>query len=195
MADPAQWLVETEWLARHLDSPDIIVLDGSTHLPTSGRNARSEYTAGHIPGAYFFGIDEVSDKKNPLPQMLPSTVEFASQMKAMGIGDGSRDTFELSKRYGTMHAPYRRPIAKPVAGTIRLALDGVLQTEGEHYDLDPARGYITFRHGHIPDPGVVVTAGFEFDVPVRFDTDKLEINLSGFRHGAIPSIPIVELRV
>ncbi len=125
----------------------------------------------------------------------PPEQSAGPQDQAIGIGDGSRDTFELSKRYGTMHAPYRRPIAKPVAGTIRLAIDGVLQTEGEHYDLDPARGYITFRHGHIPDPGVVVTAGFEFDVPVRFDTDKLEINLSGFRHGAIPSIPIVELRV
>ncbi|MGD9806014.1 MAG: 3-mercaptopyruvate sulfurtransferase [Hyphomicrobiaceae bacterium] len=90
MADPAQWLVETEWLAQHLDSPDIVILDGSTHLPTSGRNARAEFTAEHIPGAYFFDIDEVSDKKNPLPHMLPSTVQFASQVKAMGIGDGSR---------------------------------------------------------------------------------------------------------
>jgi thiosulfate/3-mercaptopyruvate sulfurtransferase len=90
MADPAQWLVETEWLAQHLDSPDIVILDGSTHLPTSGRNARQEFTGEHIPGAYFFDIDEVSDKKNPLPHMLPSTVQFASQVKAMGIGDGAR---------------------------------------------------------------------------------------------------------
>lgn len=90
MADPTQWTVETEWLAEHLDSPDIVVLDGSTHLPTSGRNARQEFTAGHIQGAYFFDIDEVSDKKNPLPHMLPSTVQFASQVKAMGIGDGMR---------------------------------------------------------------------------------------------------------
>lgn len=90
MADPTQWIVETEWLAEHLDSPDIVILDGSTHLPTSGRNARTEFKAGHIPGAYFFDIDEVSDKKSPLPHMLPSTVQFASQMKAMGIGDGMR---------------------------------------------------------------------------------------------------------
>lgn len=90
MADPAQWIVETEWLAEHLDSPDIVILDGSTHLPTSGRNARKEFTAEHIPGAYFFDIDEVSDKKSPLPHMLPSTVQFASQVKAMGIGDGTR---------------------------------------------------------------------------------------------------------
>ncbi|MGE0767651.1 MAG: 3-mercaptopyruvate sulfurtransferase [Hyphomicrobiaceae bacterium] len=90
MADPTQWIVETEWLAKHLDSPDVVILDGSTHLPTSGRNAREEFRAAHIPGAYYFDIDEVSDKKSPLPHMLPSTVQFASQIKAMGIGDGMR---------------------------------------------------------------------------------------------------------
>lgn len=89
MPDPTQWIVETDWLAEHLDSPDVVILDGSTHLPTSGRNARQEFGAAHIPGAYFFDIDEVSDKKNPLPHMLPSTVQFASQVKAMGIGDGT----------------------------------------------------------------------------------------------------------
>ncbi|HRD77621.1 MAG TPA: 3-mercaptopyruvate sulfurtransferase [Hyphomicrobiaceae bacterium] len=87
-SNPRRWLVETGWLADHLDSPDVVVLDGSMHLPTSGRNAREEYKAAHIPGALYFDIDEVSDKKNPLPHMLPSTVQFASQMKKMGIGDG-----------------------------------------------------------------------------------------------------------
>lgn len=90
MVDPAQWIVETEWLAQHLDSPDVVLLDGSSHLPTSGRNARQGFAAEHIPGAYFFDIDEVADKKNPLPHMLPSSVQFASQIKAMGIGDGTR---------------------------------------------------------------------------------------------------------
>lgn len=90
MVDPAKWIVETDWLAKHLDAPDLILLDGSMHLPTSGRNARQEYAGTHIPGAYFFDIDEVADKSIPLPHMLPSTVQFASQVKAMGIGDGSR---------------------------------------------------------------------------------------------------------
>lgn len=90
MQNPSNWLVETDWLADHLNSPGVVVLDGSLHLPTSGRNARAEYLAGHIPGALFFDIDEISDKKNPLPHMLPSTVQFASQMKKMGIGDGMR---------------------------------------------------------------------------------------------------------
>lgn len=90
MIDPATWLVETDWLAEHIGSPDIVVLDGSTHLPTSGRDAKAEYAAGHIPGALYFDINEVADKSNPLPHMLPSSVQFASQVKAMGIGDGMR---------------------------------------------------------------------------------------------------------
>jgi uncharacterized protein (TIGR02217 family) len=71
----------------------------------------------------------------------------------------------------------------------------VLQTEGAQFDLDTAAGRVSFRAGHLPAADAVVTAGFEFDVPVRFDTDRLEVNLSGFRHGAIPSIPIVEVRI
>lgn len=90
MTDPSKWIVETDWLAAHLNSPDVIVLDGSMHLPTSGRNAKAEYAAGHIPGAIYFDIDAIADKSNPLPHMLPSTVQFASQMKKMGIGDGMR---------------------------------------------------------------------------------------------------------
>ena len=87
---PAHWLVETDWLATHLSAPDVVVLDGSMHLPTSGRNAKAEYDAAHIPGALFFDIDAIADKSNPLPHTMPSTVQFASQMKKMGIGDGSR---------------------------------------------------------------------------------------------------------
>ncbi len=90
MTDASKWIVETDWLAAHLSSPDVVILDGSMHLPTSGRNAKEEYAAGHIPGAIFFDVDTVSDKSNPLPHMLPSTVQFASQMKKMGIGDGMR---------------------------------------------------------------------------------------------------------
>jgi thiosulfate/3-mercaptopyruvate sulfurtransferase len=90
MNNPDQWIVETEWLAARLESPDIVVLDGSKHLPTSGRNAKEEYAGEHIPGALYFDIDVIADKKNPLPHMLPSSVQFASQVKAMGIGDGMR---------------------------------------------------------------------------------------------------------
>lgn len=83
-------IVETDWLARHLDAPDLVVLDGSWHLPAAKRDARAEYAAEHIPGALFFDIDQLSDERSPLPHMLPSSVKFASHMKAMGIGDGIR---------------------------------------------------------------------------------------------------------
>lgn len=84
------WLVETSWLADHLSSPDIVVVDGSLHLPTAKRDAKAEYLAAHIPGALFFDIEDIADHANPLPHMLPSPVQFSSQMRKLGIGDGMR---------------------------------------------------------------------------------------------------------
>jgi thiosulfate/3-mercaptopyruvate sulfurtransferase len=84
------WIVETDWLASHLSSPDLVILDGSWHLPTANRDAKKEYLAEHIPGALFFDIDDLSDEKSLLPHMLPSTVKFSSRMKKMGVGDGAR---------------------------------------------------------------------------------------------------------
>jgi thiosulfate/3-mercaptopyruvate sulfurtransferase len=84
------WIVETDWLASHLDAPDIVVVDASLHLPTTGRNAKAEYLAEHIPGAVFFDIDDIADETSALPHMLPSTVKFASRVKSLGIGDGTR---------------------------------------------------------------------------------------------------------
>lgn len=84
------WIVETEWLATHLNAPDLIIFDGSWHLPTSGRDAKAEYAAAHIPGALFFDIDDLVDETSSLPHMLPPTPKFASRMKKMGVGDGMR---------------------------------------------------------------------------------------------------------
>lgn len=85
-----KWIVETEWLASHLNAPGVVVLDGSMHLPTAKRDAKAEYSAEHVPGAIFFDIDEISDENSRLPHMLPSAAKFASRMKAMGIGDGMK---------------------------------------------------------------------------------------------------------
>ncbi len=91
MADiAAKFLVETSWLAERMDAPDIIILDGSLHLPTTKRNAYAEYKAEHIPGAMFFDIEDIADEKSSLPHMLPSAAKFASRMRKMGIGDGMR---------------------------------------------------------------------------------------------------------
>jgi len=113
----------------------------------------------------------------------------------LGTGDGTTSTFQLAKRYGSVHAPFTRTIAKPVAGTVVVAVDGAPRSLGTDFTVDTATGLVTFLPGHMPSVGATLTAGFAFDVPVRFDTDKLAVSLSGFRHGAIPSIPIVEIRL
>ncbi len=83
-------LVSTEWLAAHLDGPDVCVVDGSWHMPQLERDPRSEYDARHIPDAVFFDIDEIADTDPGLPHMLPNPAKFASRMRALGLGDGTR---------------------------------------------------------------------------------------------------------
>lgn len=83
-------LVNTEWLATHLDAPDVRVVDASWHMPQAGRDARAEYEQRHIPGAVFFNIDEIADTDSPLPHMLPSPEKFASRARKLGLGDGNR---------------------------------------------------------------------------------------------------------
>jgi uncharacterized protein (TIGR02217 family) len=109
----------------------------------------------------------------------------------IGTGDGATRSFPLVKTYGSAHAPYARPIVKPVGGTVRVALNGVEQALGPAVNCDPATGLLAFVAA--PAPGIAITAGFDFDVPVRFDTDELEIDLSAFEAGAIPKIPLVEI--
>jgi uncharacterized protein (TIGR02217 family) len=112
----------------------------------------------------------------------------------IGTGDGTTATFALSKSYGSVYSPYRRPIAKPVAGSVRVAVGGTEVAAGTAFTVDTTTGLVTFHSGHIPASGAAVTAGFLFDVPVRFDTDYLEVDLSAFAAGAIPKIPLVEIK-
>lgn len=130
------------------------------------------------------------DWKSCAPNGTPSPLD-----QVIGTGTGAQAAFQLSKTYGSGFAPWTRDIKKPVAGTVRVAVGGAERTTGADYLVDPSTGVVTFLPGHLPADGESVTAGFEFDVPVRFDTDKLEINLSGFTSGAIPNIPVVEVRL
>ncbi len=119
----------------------------------------------------------------------PSAAPGASD-QALGTGDGARRAFPLVKTYGGPHAPYRRAIAKPVAGSVRVAVAGV-ELAASGFACDPATGLVTLS---LPPPaGAAVTAGFAFDVPVRFDTDELAVDLSAFEAGAVPTIPLVEI--
>jgi thiosulfate/3-mercaptopyruvate sulfurtransferase len=86
----SKWIVSTDWLAEHLTAPDVVVLDASWHLPNTGRNAKQEFLAAHIPGALFFDIDELSDTSSLYPHMLPSAEKFSSRMRRMGVGDGKK---------------------------------------------------------------------------------------------------------
>ncbi|NQV48319.1 MAG: 3-mercaptopyruvate sulfurtransferase [Rhodospirillaceae bacterium] len=83
-------LVSTEWLAEHLDAPDVRVIDATFHLPHADRNAREEFEFRHIPGAVYFNIDEIADTSTALPHMLPSPEKFSSNVRKLGLGDGSR---------------------------------------------------------------------------------------------------------
>ncbi|WP_171188195.1 3-mercaptopyruvate sulfurtransferase [Ruegeria sp. HKCCC2117] len=88
MQDDPKTLVSTEWLAAHMKDPDLRILDGSWYLPAQNRDAKAEYDAGHIPGARFFDIDEISDHRSELPHMAPPVEKFMSRLRAMGVGDG-----------------------------------------------------------------------------------------------------------
>ncbi|MBV8393051.1 MAG: 3-mercaptopyruvate sulfurtransferase [Alphaproteobacteria bacterium] len=83
-------LVSTDWLADHLDAPDVRIVDGSFYLPAQKRDPAAEFAKQHIPGAVYFDIDVVADKSNPLPHMLPSPAQFAEQAKALGLGSGNK---------------------------------------------------------------------------------------------------------
>ncbi len=113
--------------------------------------------------------------------------------QSLGTGDGNETGFQLVKRYTSGAASYARPIRKPVAGSVRVAVDGAEQTEGADFTVDETTGVVTFAAP--PAAAAAVTAGFLFDTPVRFDSDELRINLAAFQAGDIPSIPLIEVLV
>lgn len=108
----------------------------------------------------------------------------------IGIGDGFTVQFQLQK---TAAAAASRIISKPVAASVRIAVGGVEKTPGTDFDADPLTGLVTFVSGQLPAAGAIITAGFEFDVPVRFDTDEIRVSLVAFDAGEIPSIPLIEV--
>ena len=136
---------------------------------------------------YGFRWRDALDCKSCPPSQAPAPTD-----QTLGIGDGVNRVFQLAKDYGLADAPYRRTVAKPVAGTVLVAVDGTPVSPGIA-PCDPATGLVTFTSGHAPPLGAAVTAGFSFDVPVRFDTDMIEVDLSAFEAGEIPKIPVVEI--
>ena len=111
----------------------------------------------------------------------------------IGTGDGVTLSFSLSKTYLSGDERYTRPILKPVAGTVIVAVASDPQAEGTDFSVDATTGTVTFAVP--PDIGTAVTAGFEFDVPVRFDTDRVQTSVAAFNAGDLPNVPIIEVRL
>jgi len=114
----------------------------------------------------------------------------SSDDQPLGIGNGSRTAFQLVKVYGDTGGATERVIAKPQADSVTVQIDGVAMSPDD-FSVDHATGIVTFDSA--PINGAVIRAGFRFDVPVRFDADRIEINLDAFQAGRIPSIPLVEI--
>jgi uncharacterized protein (TIGR02217 family) len=188
---------------------DVVTLgSGSEERNARWADSRRSYNAGygvrslddlHAVIAFFeecrgrltgFRFRDHADWKSCPPMTTPTALD-----QRIGTGDGTTSRFQLVKTYGSAFAPWTRTISKPVNGTVLIAVDATPQSLGSAYTLDPTTGTVTFLPGHLPPAGASITAGYEFDVPVRFDTDKLDISLQGLTHGAIPHIPIVEVRV
>jgi uncharacterized protein (TIGR02217 family) len=132
-----------------------------------------------------FRYKDWADYKSGLPSQATTSTD-----QQIGTGTGSLKTFQLTKRYISGAQSWTRTIAKPVAGTVRVALGMVEQMSG--WTVDTTTGVVTFTTA--PANGVIIRAGFEFDVPVRFDTDVLDVTLDIERLGSITSIPLLEIR-
>lgn len=195
------WIVETDWLAAHLDAPDLVIFDASWHLPSEKRDAKSEYLAAHIPGALFFDIDDLVDEKSSLPHMLPSTVKFASRMKKMGVGDGARivvydhdskGLFSSARAWWTFRAMGHGDVAVLNGGLKKWLAEGRAVEDGEpvkrserHYtprmnselirDVDDMKTLITSKEAQIVDARS----------PGRFEGKETEPR-PGLRAGHIP---------
>ena len=144
-----------------------------------------EARAGQLHG---FRWKDWSDYKSCAPLATPGPGD-----QLIGTGDGVTATVHLQKTYLSGLQSYTRPIRKPVLGTVVVAVADDPKIEGLEFTVNPETGDVTFALP--PDLGTRVTAGFEFDVPVRFDTDAIQTSLASFQAGDVPTVPVVEIRI
>src|SRR5690606_25943023 len=114
-------------------------------------------------------------------------LDHAATDETIGMGDGTTVSFQLTKQYGATFDPYSRVITKPVAASVVVKVDGVVAA----VEVDELTGMVSFAAA--PAEGAAITASFEFDVPVRFDTDRLDVELTSFEAAEVPVIPLVEV--
>jgi len=169
----------TPWAAgrrRYLIGAHLRSLDDMATL-----TAFFEARRGRLHG---FRFRDFADFKSCAPG---AAISYGDQL--LGVGDGARTTFPLRKVYGEGEDAWSRGIAKPVVGSVRVAIDGI---EASAFEMDATTGLVTM--GTAPNPGAAVTAGFEFDTPVRFDSDRIEVTLESFNAGRMAALPLVEIR-
>lgn len=160
---------------RYLVGANLRSLDDMAEL-----TAFFEARRGRLNG---FRFRDFADFKSCAPRASVSALD-----QALGFGDGEAVRFSLGKTYGD----YRRDIRKPVAGSVEVAVDAeVLPSEA--FTVDAATGEVTFTSA--PDEGAILTAGFLFDTPVRFDADRIEVTLESFGAGRMAAIPLIEVRI
>ena len=123
----------------------------------------------------------------------PAKQEVTYLDQVIAQGDGVRTEFALRKTYRSGEFNYARPITKPVVGSVRIGVEQDEMQEGVDYEVDETTGLVQFTRP--PDQDMSVTAGFEFDVPVRFDTDRIQTSVASFQAGDVPNVPVVEVRV
>ena len=134
---------------------------------------------------YGFRFRDFADFKSCAPG---ASVGSADQR--LGQGDGAQTMFTLRKTYGEGPDAWSRLIAKPIDGSVRVAVNGV---ETSAFTVDVATGRVTLAAA--PAIGAAVTAGFEFDTPVRFDSDRIEVTLESFDAGRMAALPLIEIRI
>jgi uncharacterized protein (TIGR02217 family) len=139
---------------------------------------------------YGFRWKDYTDFKSCLPDRTTTNLD-----QEIGVGTGSLSVFQVKKRYGNGLNPWYRDIKKIVAGSFKLSVNGVSKNEGTHYNLNYNTGSVVFVSGNYPGNLQLVKCGYEFDVPARFNTDDLSIDLGEFKFGKIPNIPVIEIRV
>lgn len=122
-----------------------------------------------------------------------ATQEPSALDQSLGQGNGVNTTFQITRSYQSGAQAYSRVITKPVAGTVKAAVGGNVLQEGSGYSVDTATGQISFAAA--PGAGQQITVGYEFDVPVRFDTDRVLASVDSFQAGQVPSIPVIEVRI
>jgi uncharacterized protein (TIGR02217 family) len=184
----------------------VTLANGHEERTTPWAHARRRYDAG-------FGLRSVQDLETLLAffesrrgqlhafrwkdwtdyKSCPLSDDVSHLDQRLGLGDGVKTQFQLTKRYASGDQDYLRPIRKPVPNTVRAAIGGDPKVLDDEFSVDYSTGTLTFAFP--PDIGAEISAGFEFDVPARFDTDNLQTSIAAYNAGELPNVPIIEVRL